>query len=217
MSAYFYDEALLRKLQNWTRGTNITITGVNDTRRLFEVVADTTNDKPVQLPLVTLSRNGGYTILNKQRRPITFDGTIAGKTQRRGVQLNAIPIELQYQIDIYARYLKECDEYARNFVFNIINFPHLEVEIPYEDANLHHYGNIRITSEVEDNSDISERFVSGQFTRMSIGINIDDAYLFDVRVRHNTRIAEVDLQLEDDEGARELIMEIGENGITSIG
>ena len=57
MSAYFYDEALLRKLQNWTRGTNITVTGVNDTRRLFEVVADTTNDKPVQLALVTLSRN----------------------------------------------------------------------------------------------------------------------------------------------------------------
>ena len=83
MSAYFYDEALLRKLQNWTRGTNITITGVNDTRRLFEVVADTTNDKPVQLPLVTLSRNGGYTILNKQRRPITFDGTIAGNILKK--------------------------------------------------------------------------------------------------------------------------------------
>ena len=81
MSAYFYDEALLKKLQYWTQGTNITITGVNDTRRLFEVIADTKGDKPIELPLVTLSRNAGYTILNKQRRPITFDGVVNGESK----------------------------------------------------------------------------------------------------------------------------------------
>ena len=216
MSAYFYDEALLKKLQYWTQGTNITITGVNDTRRLFEVIADTKGDKPIELPLVTLSRNAGYTILNKQRRPITSDGVVGGKTQKRSIQLNAIPIEIQYQIDIYTRYLKECDEYARNFIFNIINFPRLEVEIPYENANLRHYGNIRLLSEVEDNSDIAERFIAGQFTRMSIGINIDDAYLFDVRVRNNPRLKEIDLQVED-EMPRELIMELNENGPHTLG
>lgn len=197
MSAYFYDEALLEKLRFWTQGTHITITGVNETRRLFEVLADIKNDKPLELPLVTLSRKAGYTILNKQRRPITFDGVISTNTQHRTAQLNAIPIELQYQIDIYTRYLKECDEYTRNFIFNIINYPHLKIDIPYEDAQLNHCGNIRLNSEVEDNSDIPERLISGQFTRMSIGINIDDAYLFDVRVRDNSHITIINTQDEE--------------------
>ena len=34
-----------------------------------------------------------------------------------------------------------------------------------------------------NNSDIPERLVSGQFTRMTMRIDIDDAYLFDVRYR----------------------------------
>ena len=65
MSAYYYDTALLEKIKKWTDGTNITITGVNETKRLFEVVADGNQDKPIKLPLIAITRNGGYTILNK--------------------------------------------------------------------------------------------------------------------------------------------------------
>jgi chorismate synthase len=53
-----------------------------------------------------------------------------------------------------------------------------------------HISNIRLTTEVEDNSDIPERLISGQFTRLTIGIDIDDAYLFDVRIRDNLSIVE---------------------------
>ena len=48
MSTYFYDDAIVKKLQLWTRNTEVTITGPDETRRLFEVIADKTNDSPIK-------------------------------------------------------------------------------------------------------------------------------------------------------------------------
>lgn len=190
MAVRFYDEALLKKFQKWTADTQVHLTGINETRRLFEVVADTNNDKPIQFPLIALSRNGGYTIQEKYKQPRSYNGNALVITTDSGAKLNAIPIGISYQIDIYTRELAEADEYARNIVFNIINYPKLNIEIPYEDSGLTHDANIRLITDVEDNSDIPERLISGQFTRFTIGIDIDDAYLFDVRVKDNLSIVE---------------------------
>lgn len=190
MAVRFYDEALLKKFQKWTADTQVQLTGVNETRRLFEVIADKQNDRPIQLPLISLSRVGGYTIQEKYKQPRSYNGSKMILTTTSGAKLNAIPIGISYQIDIYARHLAEADEYARNIVFNIINYPKLNIEIPYEDSGLTHDANIRLITDVEDNSDIPERLISGQFTRFTIGIDIDDAYLFDVRVKDNLSIVE---------------------------
>ena len=206
MAVRFYDEALLKKFQKWTADTQVQLTSINETRRLFEVVADKTNDKPIQLPLIALSRNGGYTIQEKYKQPRSYNGSALVVTTDSGAKLNAIPIGISYQIDIYARHLAEADEYARNIVFNIINYPKLNIEIPYEDSGLTHDANIRLVTDVEDNSDIPERLISGQFTRFTIGIDIDDAYLFDVRVKDNLSIVEGQLHIvQPDRVDKELI------------
>lgn len=208
MGVRFYDDALLRKLNTWTAGTNTHITGVDESKRLFELISDTQNDRNIQLPLIALSRKGGYVILNKNKRPISCQGVLVQANQQKSATLNAIPIGISYQIDIYTRYLSEADEYARNIVFNIINYPKLNVEIPYEDLNLTHDANIRIVTEVEDNSDIAERLIPGQFTRLTIGIDIDDAYLFDVRIKDNVSIVSTLLQISNsvDNNRTELIL-----------
>ena len=193
MGVKFYDDALLKKLQKWTAGTHLNITGVNDTKRLFEVVADKTNDKPIELPLIALSRAGGYTIQSKYKQPRSFMGHTMAQNDRSGAKLNAVPIGITYQLDIYTRFLDEADEYARNIVFNIINYPKLEIEIPYEDMGFTHISNIRLVTDVEDNSDVPERLIAGQFSRLTIGLDIDDAYLWDVRVRDNLSIVEEQL------------------------
>lgn len=206
MAVRFYDEALLKKFQRWTADTQVQLTGINETRRLFEVIADKQNDKPIQLPLIALSRNGGYTIQEKYKQPRSYNGNALVVTTDSGAKLNAIPIGISYQIDIYARHLAEADEYARNIVFNIINYPKLNIEIPYEDSGLTHDANIRLITDVEDNSDIPERLISGQFTRFTIGIDIDDAYLFDVRVKDNLSIVEGQLHIvQPDRVDKELI------------
>ena len=195
-----YDEALLAKLNKWTEKTELHIYGPEETRRMLEVIADNTNDKPIKLPIVCLRRKGGYTILNINKKPLTYDGlAIRGDTQERtAMVLNAIPISIQYQLDIYTRYLKEADAYCRDFVFNIINHPNVEVVVPYNDANFVHNSTIRVSADVEDNSNIPERLITGQFTRMSLSLDIDDAYLWDTKVRKNIELDIRDISVEPD-------------------
>lgn len=211
MAVRFYDDALLAKFKKWTADTQVQLTGVNETKRLFEVVLDKQNDKPIQLPLIAISRNGGYSIQERYKQPRSYNGSTMIQNPDTSAKLNAIPIGISYQIDIYTRELAEADEYARNIVFNIINYPKLNIEIPYEDSGLTHDANIRLTTDVEDNSDIPERLISGQFTRFTIGIDIDDAYLFDVRVKDNLSIVEGQLHIvQPDRVDKELIFKIQE-------
>lgn len=194
MAIRFYDEAFLDKLKRWVLDSKVTITGVDETQRVFEYKADTDEDKPISLPLITLRRLNPVTILNTQKRGLTYDGPRLASSKEFSTQVNAIPIQIDYQIDIYTRYMDECDEYVRNFVFNIINYPKLSITIPYNGANIEHESNIRIKQEINDNSDIPERLIPGQFTRFSLGIVVDDAWLFSVPVRRNIEI-EQDLEV----------------------
>jgi len=103
-----------------------------------------------------------------------------------------------YQIDIYTRYKQEAEEYVRDFVFNLINYPRVLIEIPYNNSKLTHTCNIRLDANVTDNSDIPERLIPGQFTRYTLSIFIDDAYLFDYRTKDTWKIiAETEIALKD--------------------
>lgn len=202
MSVNLYDEALLEKLKQWTLDTNIHVYGPQDTKQLFATIADENKDKEIQLPIIVLRRRGGFSILNTTKRPLSFDGATLDANHNKASQLNAIPISIGYQIDVYTRYFQEADEFARNIVFNIVNYPKVTVNIPYNNQNYKHDSNIRLQGEVEDTSDIPERLISGQFSRISMKIDIDDAYLFDVRYRdvYSLEVTSVlsDNTIEDD-------------------
>ena len=184
MAVRYYDEALKNKIQKWVGDDRIMITSPDETRRLFEYRADINNDQ-FTLPLITLRRGRDIQVLSTNKKPLTFDGMTLNATIEKSDQLNAIPVSVNYQIDIYCRYFAEADEFFRNFIFNIINYPKLQIEIPYNDAVIEHTSNIRLEQTVTDNSDIAERLSPGQFTRLTIPIYIDDAYIFDYRYRPN--------------------------------
>ena len=183
MSVGLYDKAIIDKLSSWTKNTSVSLVGPNDAKRLFEMTADKSNDDAIKLPLIVLSRRGGYSVLDKTKRVLSFDGAGIDVGSSRKCQLNAIPISIPYQLDVYTRYFEEADEFSRNLVFNIINYPKLDVIVPYNNENYIHHSNIRLNGEIEDTSDIPERLIPGQFVRMSMQIIVDDAYLFDVRYR----------------------------------
>ena len=188
MSVYLYDEAFVEKLRNWTKSTQVQVYSPDDTRRLFEVMADQSNDSPIQLPILCLRRKSGLNVLNTGKRPLTFDGLMLTGNQNNTTQLDAVPIDISYQLDIYTRYFKEADEFLRNLTFNIINYPKLTIKIPYNNSNIEHNGFIRMGNTIEDNSNIPERLINGQFTRLTFNINIDDAYLWNVRVKDTLSI-----------------------------
>ena len=182
----------------------MTIVGPEETRRLFEVTADTNNDKPIQLPLISLRRLREIEIKNVNKSPLTRDGrTIEARLTTSDntavckiISLAAIPISISYQLDIYCRYAEEAHEYVRNFVFNLINYPKLTVLIPYNNINYEHNSGIILQSSITDNSEIPERFVPGQFTRMTLQCILNDAYLFSAPIKDQAVIGEVRVEMK---------------------
>lgn len=188
MSVTLYDKALLSKFKRWIKDDSLTILGVDETNTLFRYRADINNDRPIQLPLISLSRNSPVTISSTSKRPLTFDGAKTEATIDKTNQLNAIPINISYQLDIYARYEEEVEEYVRNFIFNIINYNKLEIEIPYKNCNIISKSYLNIQPDIADNSDISERLIHDQFRRRTISFILQDAYLYDYKTMDNWKI-----------------------------
>lgn len=191
MGIRFYDDALYDKIQKWVKDPNMTILKPSETTRLFQQTLHQKDDKPITLPLISLSRVPEFEIQQTNKKPLTFDGAIMGSSSKtvKGVQhnkiiqLDAIPIGINYQLDIYTKRYEEGDEYLRNFIFNFINHPKLTITLPYNESNLNHVANVRVLSTITDNSDITEKLFSDQFTRWTILLEIDDAYLFNTPVK----------------------------------
>ena len=69
----FYSK-LLSKIKSWSNSTQLTITGPSETRRLFETMADKSDDNPIKLPLIAITRNDGFEIQNISKRPLSKNG-----------------------------------------------------------------------------------------------------------------------------------------------
>jgi len=211
MAIRFYDEALYEKIKAWDSDNRLTILKPQDVVDLFEQIADQKYDKPLQLPLVTLSREPTVSILSTNKKPLTFDGkrinhtTVEfepGMTEEqkldkiydtpnlKAASLNAIPIQLNYQLDIFTRRYDEGDEYLRNFIFQLINYPKLKIEVPYNKNKVEHVCTIRILPNVEDTSQIPQKLFKDQFTRWTIKLEIDDAYLWSIPIQPVWKVVE---------------------------
>lgn len=197
MSVNLYDKAVLNKIKSWVRDPNMTITSPDENARLLSYVADVNDDKPIQLPLIALRREPDISLLNANKVPLTHDGAvyqadasfIGDEYVNKSIQINAIPIKINYQLDIYTRYMEECLEYVRNFVFNIVNYPNVEICIPYNDVNIQHDATMKIIGTVTDSSSIPERLAPGQFTRWTLKFFLDDAYLWNIPDKNNAYFA----------------------------
>lgn len=200
MAIRFYDEALVEKIQKWVKDPSMRVLRPDETTRLFQMKSDVNNDRPIQLPLIAISRDKNIEILNTQKQVKTFDGFTYASNEKTSIPINVIPVQIGYQIDIYTRGMAEADEYIRNFVFNFINLPKLKIDIPYNDAHYEHLSNIWIDSNVTDNSDISERLFPDQFVRFTIKLVVDDAYLFSLPTKENTILTYADFETTDSSG-----------------
>lgn len=209
MSLKLYDTALLEKIQKWTDRTNLHVYSPNDSKHIKEVMLDERKDENIVLPFITISRDDGYTLNNYNKIPMTFSGKKIYSDEDKVVTLNAIPITINYNIDVYTRYLDEVDAYVREIVFNIINYPKLEITIPYLGINMKHYSNIRLSSYNISDVSAMERITSDDITCYRIQINIDDAYLWDVRARATAQIVSDDsyVEIHSDDINQDVVLE----------
>ena len=200
MSVTLYDDALLRKLKFWIKDDNLTVLGVNESTDLFQYRLDKGDDKPLQLPIISLSRDSRVELKYTTKQPNTYDGLKIESSSNKTTQLNFIPIVINYQLDIYTRYNYEAQEYVRNFIFNLVNYPGFAIEIPYNDSKLIMKAYIHLDPEIQDNSDIPERLIRDSFSRQTISFRVD-AQLYDYRAYDNWKIdcCNSVLLLEDEE------------------
>ena len=217
MALSYYDDAIIAKLKKWMPDDNrIRVLGPDETKRFFETRADDTNDAPVQLPLITLSRNKDIEILSTIKQLKSFNGLfIMAPNDRnlaipeKSVVLNVIPVKTTYQLDIYAKTRYEAEEYVRNFLFKIINNPQIIVQVPYNNIDDKHTANLRVLETVSDTSDIAQRVFPGQFYKWTIQMELQDGFLFNLPYKPNMIIGGIELSVpsqSDIDGLEEIEM-----------
>lgn len=184
MGVRYYDEALVSKLRGWIKENKVHVIGPDEVSRFLSDTADEKNDR-ITLPLISLSRDRRISLRQQTKTVMTFDGMMLESDGEHTLQLNAIPITIDYQLDIWASRYDEADELLRNFLFNLMNFPGFEVKIPYNGKNLTHVAHLTLNDSVEDTSNIQQRLFEGQFTRWTIRFTVNDAYIFSLPYVNN--------------------------------
>ena len=189
MAFEYYDDALVGKLMKWTpTNLQLRVLKPDDTKRLMELKADDSRDKQLRLPFIALSRNNEIELLLNVKNPRSFDGLTLNKTEEKTLQMNVIPVKLQYQLDIFAKTQVEAEQYVREYLFKLINNPVIKIVIPYNGQEVPQIANIKVLSNVADTSDIPQRLFVGQFTRWTIQLEILDAFLYNLPYRQNWKI-----------------------------
>lgn len=201
MAVRFYDDAIADKLKAWIpSNTKLRVLKPDESKRLFQTLASDSGDKKLKLPLIALSRNPQIELLLSTKNLRSFNGLRLAANSQSTLLLNQIPIKVMYQIDIYTKTYDQGDQLLRNFIFKLVNNPKLQITIPYNNTQWSHVANIRVMPNLSDTSAIAQRAFSGQFTRWSIQLQLQDAFLFNAPYRANTSIASV---TSNDDGNQE--------------
>lgn len=186
MALTYYDDVLAAKLKRWMPDNmTLRILKPDEVKRLLELRANDENDQELSLPMLALSRSSDIELLSNVKQSRSFDGLKIFQDAGTTMQMNVIPVRLTYQIDLYTKTYEEGDELLREYLFKLINNPTLKIDIPYNGAHIEHIANIRVASNVADTSSIAERLFPGQFTRWTINLELQDAFLFNLPYRKN--------------------------------
>jgi hypothetical protein len=191
MAISYYDEAVTQKIKNWLADSSkLRVLSPEETTRLIQLAAEDSNDQPLKLPLIAISRNKDIEIESAIKQNKSFDGLILEKDSAAAttVHLNVIPIKTTYQLDIYTKKRIEADEYVRQYLFKLINNPQIIIEIPYNNYVVRHTANLRVLGTVSDTSDISTHIFPGQFYKWTIQLELQDGFLFSIPQKQGWKI-----------------------------
>jgi hypothetical protein len=200
MAISYYDEAITQKIKGWLADSSkLRVLSSDESTRLIQLQAEDSEDQPLKLPLISISRNKDIEIESAIKQNKSFDGLVIGKgaAGTSTVHLNVIPVKTTYQIDIYTKKRIEADEYVRQYLFKLINNPQIVIEIPYNNYIVKHTANLRVLNTVSDTSDIPTHIFPGQFYKWTIQLELQDGFLFSIPQKQNWRIIGVEVTAAD--------------------
>lgn len=196
MSVYAYDEAIVQNFRRIFENGKIYIVPPED---MFSLMGTVKQDN-IKMPMIGL-RRPGWNLLDARPHRMKFEGVIADISEEKDVTLlQAIPIRINYQIDIWTESRLENDLILRELIFYLSTRPTLQVEIVYKDFVGKHNFNLLIDGEVEDNSDLVAHKDRGRYFRQTISVYTDDAYLWKTSMRGPTIIDPDNISIGIDRG-----------------
>ena len=217
MAISYYDEAITQKIKNWLASSSkLRVLSPDESTRLIQLAAEDSNDKPLKLPIIALSRNKEIELESAIKQNKSFDGFVLLKDEATSttIHLNVIPIKTTYQLDIYTKTRLEADEYVRQYLFKLINNPQIIIEIPYNNYIVKHTANLRVLNTISDTSDIPSHIFAGQFYKWTIQLELQDGFLFSIPQKSGWRITGVDVTAADriiDPNNEEILFECAVN------
>ena len=200
MAISYYDEAITQKIKGWLAdASKLRVLSPDESARLIQLQAEDSEDQPLKLPLIAISRNKDIEIESAIKQNKSFDGLIIGRNTQNAttVHLNVIPVKTTYQLDIYTKKRIEADEYVRQYLFKLINNPQIIIEIPYNNSVIKHTANLRVLSTVSDTSDIPNHIFSGQFYKWTIQLELHDGFLFSIPQKQSWKIIGCEVAVTD--------------------
>lgn len=200
MAISYYDEAVTQKIKRWLADSSkLRVLSPDESSKLFQLTAEESDDGPIKLPIIAISRGKDIEVESTIKQNRSFDGFIIEKDSIAGttVHVNVLPIKATYQLDIYTKKRIEMDEYVRQYLFKLINNPKIMIEIPYNGYIIRHPANLRVLSTVSDTSDIPSHLFSGQFYRTTIQLELQDGFLFSIPQKKGWRIVCVEVTAAD--------------------
>lgn len=200
MAISYYDDAITQKIKGWLADSSkLRVLSPDESTRLIQLQAEDSNDEPLKLPLIAISRNKDIEIESAIKQNKSFDGLVLGSNAAgtATIHMNVIPVKTTYQLDIYTKKRIEADEYVRQYLFKLINNPQIIIEIPYNNTVIRHVANLRVLNTVSDTSDIPTHIFAGQFYRWTIQLELHDGFLFSLPQKQNWRIIGVEVTAAD--------------------
>lgn len=179
MSAYLYDDAIIKDLRRIIGDDRITITPVDN---VYNVIPRISNDD-FTLPLITVTRTGWSIHSQHNNHSAKFEGALAGVDYNEKYQdldikrVQWVDMYISYSIDVWTKTRLQNDEIIRELYWYYMISPNLTVEVPY-NLNFNHVFTLSVDEDIEDNSDIAQHAAKGEYFRQTIGIYTDDARLW---------------------------------------
>lgn len=173
MSAYLYDEVLVKRLQELTSDQRICIVPPEEA---INYLAGFSKDH-VNLPAILLTRKS-VTLLDYRNQVVALKGQTAHVCRDNIlVKARLIPMKIEWNLDIYAADRYSCDEIVRELVFYFTTNPRFEVQIPYQ-LDIKQNFDIFISPDIPDNSDLIEFSSRGEYYRETITLWTENAHMF---------------------------------------
>lgn len=182
---------------------------ITDAENVFNIIGDIENDK-IKFPIISIIRTG-WSIKDFLQEAQNNAGVLMGyldDERVKQVRLQSIPIQINYQVDIWTQNRIDNDIIARELLWFYMQRPQMVVKIPH-GLDTTHVFNVGFELDVTDNSDITEHNSRGRYYRQTLGMYVDDAYLWRSSVTNVPIISEVNYAIYDGEINEKMILEAG--------